>query len=488
MANKWNVDCADYLDQTAPLVADHPYQSYVSNFRLPYKKYGRAVSSIEIIDPQWQMYDMIVSAAQFPQTPGRMTGLRTWNRITSPVDITSIDAERMVLLSDPADKPRLKDFAHKLLEISPFSVVAASVLVQTDFDSAQPHLNEWNRQFAHQPIYLAALAQHWCDQNQVEKQIDTLKQRIAAAPDAEVIERLAKIYLDRGDEPGWLSTMLLVLKQPDYRLDHSYAEYLIATHFMESGKFDTARKYADASLADSGSGWAIDCDAMAAELQGDYTTAEAIRKASPNAYGWFQFCKRTGRGDVAAATTKVDAWLDSIDPGQVPVYARYFALTRYLEHRQDQAKQYFQIDMHNSHSCLAAMQLAIICIDQKDDAGRDAALTFAVKSCRTSLFPDHFDFSAYADFAGLVLSSNNRLPTDQEIQALLQTDHPSVSNQAGIWYFQGKLLQLHGDTAGAKKYLRLAVQHPLHSDSYMLACDALHELGETTQLRGPIPE
>jgi tetratricopeptide (TPR) repeat protein len=486
MADSWGVDCSEYVNQTRPLIAGHPYQAYVESLKIPYGYRGQALKSMEVIDPQWQMYYMLGHLAPLPKTKGHMTGQVGWNRIHRNPDGTAHDVERMLMPTYPKDNNVIKPFAPRVLAISPYCAVAAAAVIRTDFKSAEPHLDEWAQRFADQPAFLSAIAEHWIAVHQPEKAEPALQHLVQIAPDHEFVEQLAKIYLARNDEADWLSTMKLVLAAPDYRLDHSLVEAEIAWHFMHTGQYDIARNYADASMADSGSAWAMECDEYAAEYQGDFDGADKVHHMQAERYGassWFRWCKRSGHGDVVAAQKMADDWMTSVERHHPKGASVDMADICFLEDRVDDAKAYYEQTMKEQHNCYSALQLAMICIDKKDTAGRDAALKFGVQNCQQSLLLDRYNFRCYVDYAKLMLASPDQVPSEDQVNSLLQNDHPTSRDRTGVLYFYGRQLQLSSDVEGAKKQYHLATKDSISmSSSYLMACDALHRLGEKTPL------
>ncbi len=488
MAHQWGVDASDYVNQAEPLFKGHPYAVFIEGLkRNKGPSFDAEMRSLQIVDPRWKMLPMIVSFSEYERMNGGNRATAAWNRMLLDPDATACDAESMLLpnLGITVNASLLKAFAPRILAISPYSALAAGTIVKTNFAAAKPHMAEWDKQFAGQPAYLAAVAEYWLLQKQPEKAEPVLKQLVDVAPDMKPVEKLADIYLEKNDEQDWLKTMKLVLAQPDYALDHSYVEAVIAWHYMGAGQYDTARSYADASYAQSGSAWSMQCDEFAAEYQGDYAGCEKVVRDEAQRYSptcWFFWCKRSGHGDLASAQKLADEWAAE-HPSNNP---SAIAQLRYLEGRTDLAKTYYDHGMRRTHSCLDAIQLALICAEQKDFDGRDSALDFADKNCRVSLLADHLDYTAYARYAQLLKTSRDKAPSQEQVDAILAGCSPH--QRTGIYYFQGRELQLIGDIDGAKKSYQSAIQQPSlfssisTSSSYVLACDALHKLGEKTPL------
>ena len=479
--------CSTYIDSMAPLISDHPHRDFVDSLKVEDVFRGPQLTSLEVNDPQWQMFKLLATLATQKSTPGHMNGNAGWLRIHQFPDQTAHDLEPA--LSPPAyeDVENEKLLAPQLLRLSPYSGLAAATIVRTDYASAEPHIAEWTERFADQPVFLGSLADHWVRAGKPELAEPLLKKVIAVAPDLFYIEMLARIYLNRGDEDDWLSTMKLVLKAPDYRQDHSYAEAEIAWHYMHTGQFDTARSYADASYNDSGSYWAMACDAWAMEFQGDFGSAENMRMQTSERYdptALLYWCKRTGKGNLAEAERLAAPWLARVVKKREFIeFARAGDLLL-LEGRSAEAKKIYDISMRQTHNAFAGLGLAMICANEKDVDGRDTALKFTAENC--TITTDKADLKTLADYAKLVLDCGDRAPSGEEVDHLLDTGHANATGKCALYYYRGRQLQAAGDIDQAKKSYQIAIQtSAITSSCYALACDKLHKLGEITPLTKP---
>ena len=493
MADSWNVDCSDYLDSVAPLIEKHPFRRYVESLKIQKGLRGETLATMEIPDPQWQMISMLEAVANLPVDPHRITGSHAWQQVHNMLDATGRDLEQAVnaptVLTGPDDLNAgyAAKIAPLLLDISPYSGVGAGMIVQTNFPAAQEHLEEWTTRFSDQPVFLSALAYHWLNAGQTDKAEPLLKQLVAIAPDRPQIEKLARIYLARHDERQWLSTMNLVLKAPDYRLDHSFAEAEIAYHYMHKGDFNTARKYAQASYQDSGSEWSMKCLIYAADGQEDFVTAENVVKEEADRYDplcWFTWCECTGHGDLKTATKIADQFLASHqDPTTLQDLEMDGEICQF-EGDLKQIKRFLDIDMRQAHDAEAGIYVALLCAQEGDTDARDAALKFTVKNCRESI--THYDYTGCCNYAQFLLDNGAKPPSDAQLEVLIDTDKDDAHIRCALYCLRGMQLEQSGDKDGAKKSYQKAIQQPVvGTASYINACIALRKMGEKTPIARP---
>ena len=78
------------------------------------------------------------------------------------------------------------------------------------------------------------------------------------SPDDWAFEKLADIYLARGDEAMWQATLDANLNHEDLFQAHYLVQQKLAEHFMAKKDWLKALPYAEAA-ASSGAGWAVEC-------------------------------------------------------------------------------------------------------------------------------------------------------------------------------------------------------------------------------------
>jgi tetratricopeptide (TPR) repeat protein len=163
------------------------------------------------------------------------------------------------------------------------------------------------KRYAHSAQVQAALAKYFVDQKRPGDAIRCFEAALKLDPNKATYEGLAAVYEQQGDEQKWLSTLEDYLKTADFGLGHARVQETIANHFIEKRQWDKARPYADAAGA-TWAEWGMLKAAQCAEAMQDWDAAEGWYKNvahrydnTSTAFVWYTFCKRTGKGNVAAA-------------------------------------------------------------------------------------------------------------------------------------------------------------------------------------------
>jgi hypothetical protein len=113
----------------------------------------------------------------------------------------------------------------------------------------------------------------------------------------------------------------LLATQQDLGLQHANVEMHIAEHLIVKGKAEQAVKYAESAGATAAQ-WAMEAAAIANERAGHFAAAEKWMRDSAEQYdeplAWFQWCVRTGHGDLAAAREVLAKRMAGLDISRAP--------------------------------------------------------------------------------------------------------------------------------------------------------------------------
>jgi len=482
MKDMWGIDSSEYLDQSAPLIADHPLRAYVESLAVPADSRPNLLQNLQVDDPQYKMYAVVFAIYYHEAQPGRLSGWDIWKTVWYGAANTTYELESRIA-SGRYDEESIREFTARLLIINPYSAIGAAATISMNWPEASAHVDEWTAQLHDEPRVLSTLADRYLRFRKPEKAMPLLTHLVEIAPDRGYVNQLASVYLDQGDEEKWLATCKLVLKQPDYGLDQSEEEIEIAWHYMYTGRYDLARPWADASL-ESGSGSSMECDAAAAEYQGDFATAQSIKKGEDERYGgiaWYQWCKRTGRGDAAAAQKIADQWVAQQAQSDIGSTFPSVVEVLLLEQRLNDAKSVLSIVMNTQKDAWAAIHLALACAALQDNQGRESALRYAIAHCRKA--KDGSERPYLIEYAKLLLAAGDKAPAQAEVDRLLGESDLPDDERTNILYFQGAFCAVAGDLDQARAFYRRASKmHAVEKVNYLLACDSLHRLGEKTEL------
>ena len=325
----WGVPVRDYWLKAVPLVADHPYRSYLETMVWPPEKANQSLTNLiehlDIANLELSYYPMlkVIFQSQHPQK------LVAWNFAVRHLDYNVHDLSAVVEYSDGIAR---NAHAQRLLEFSPDCPYAKATLIERDWEVAKPHIAEWERDADKSPAILAALARRYSEIGKYDEAQRALVRYIRFSPDYWAYEQIARNFKERGDLEHWQSTLEdFLAKTPDHGLTHAQVSVQLANHFMERKQWEMATHFAEAA-AETGAAWAMICAQRCAEGREDWVRAEEHARNVSQRYPknwarWFLFCKRTGHGDLQAARTFAEQHVQPADdqpelPG--PVAVGYF--------------------------------------------------------------------------------------------------------------------------------------------------------------------
>jgi tetratricopeptide (TPR) repeat protein len=306
MLAPWAVPVDEYWAEARPLVAMHRYVSYLEALALPpnqaRQKLTEFLAALDMNDLERKQTPLLIALRDLPDP--RASYPRRF--ATAHMDRLAHDlAEAAVHFPNDSGA-----YAQELLVISPNSPFGRATLIERNWERAQPLVAEWQKDpvTGDAPALLAALARQATKAGQIDDAQHALERYIRQAPEYWAYEMLAKNYKTRNDLTRWKSTLEEFLQRgEDPGLAHARVQVEIARYFMELQQWDEAKPYAEAAAENSGAGWAMLCAAECNEALGEFDRAEYWCKNQSERYPgafleWFLFCKRTGHGDVAAAT------------------------------------------------------------------------------------------------------------------------------------------------------------------------------------------
>ena len=400
---------------------------------------------------------------------------RAWNIQNAYADAIESDVNyNLVHLQNPAYKASL---ANWLLDISKHAPLRMAVLIENNWPAVENHAEQWETEYGHHARVMAAFARRYSALERYEDAERFLKAYIDVAPDRWAHELLAEIYLKQGNTDDWLRIMKGFLQEEDYALDHAKVRVAIADHFMAIGDFETALPYAVAA-AQSWANWAMRCAVQCYEGLGEWADAEVWMRRIAERYAssgldWYLWCKRTGRGDVAAARRLAEEYLVGIADRGKPYDLEMIAIFNILEGEQRVALQHF-MDAHDERSSpYDGLHVALLAEQLGDIAMRDTILTEITELDKEKYKPDQRRLIRLAQLLHKFIIEEEPQPPLDSVEKLRARS--SLGGRINIDYFLGRLLALRGHEDEAMYYLtRCATSPGTDKWNCVLANDWLH--------------
>ena len=146
---------------------------------------------------------------------------------------------------------------------------------------------------------------------------------------------------------------------------------------MEHQRWEEARPYALAA-AETWAQWGMLCAARCYEGLKDWKTADLWIRRADDRYpdsgwtNWYQFCQRTGHGDIEAARAFTEERLKAVEGraglADLRTAAYFYRSTRALEKARGALTQAAAMDPRDPS---LAVDLALVADELGDQAGRD---------------------------------------------------------------------------------------------------------------------
>jgi tetratricopeptide (TPR) repeat protein len=322
MANKWNVPAGEALAEFRPLVARHRFYPFLQSIASPRESAPALTEMADRLD---------LAEVELTEQP-LIAALRHLKLPAGEQAIAAAMVHFSLVARDLAERlrhtnTRRDQLARALLDISPYSAFAMSVLIESDWDVVIGEVPGWREKVGGAPALLAALGRKYADLREFAEAENYLRRYIDLSPDPWAYRTLADCYKARGESERWQATLdEFLAKTEPAGLEHAKVQVDIANELMKRGRYVDAKKYAEPA-AQTWAAWAMICASQCNEGLKDWDQAElwirrtAERYPRSSAVEWYRFCKRSGHGDIQAARAFADAHkpgaADRPDPGAV---------------------------------------------------------------------------------------------------------------------------------------------------------------------------
>ncbi|MCA1686474.1 MAG: hypothetical protein LC745_10975, partial [Planctomycetia bacterium] len=285
-------------------IAGHRYRPYLESLTLPSREahevLGRFLETIALDDLELQEVSMTSVLYNVPNPRASLP----WKAAVVHVDQLAHDLSVATLYTR-----NTAQYPQRLLAISPNSPYGRAAMIERDWEWAKTRVPDWAKDpdSGESPAVLAALGRRYTAAGQADDARDALQRYVRTSPEYWAYEMLANNYQARGDLKRWRETLDEFLEKGENGgLDHAKVRVEIAQHLMGQRRWAEAKPYAEAA-AETWAGWAMDCAGHCNEGLDDFERAEYWFRNESERYAnsfmeWFDFCKRTGHGNLAAAS------------------------------------------------------------------------------------------------------------------------------------------------------------------------------------------
>lgn len=463
----WGVPCDDWLAIARPLYENHPMAALLDFYRDDATVSQQALKRAETIDR-----DTLEIAGRYIADiqPNPRTGA-TYRRGMQTMAAAAMHMDRT--LSDIAQRLRHVnvDFQRRdsvaMYKLSPYSPFARNMYLAYHWDKVKPQIGQWLREGAQDSAQLAAIAQRYAADKQLDTAITLYQQACKLSPDMSNYRALANAYRAQGKIDQWQATLVDYLKQPDYGLGHAAVQQEIAHFYMGRHEWEKALPFAQGAADDSFASWALTTVASCHEALSHWAEAENKYRMESERYEtlqWFYFTRRTGQGDAAAAERFAKTLLEADKGKRRPLPDKVgFAL---LQGKADEALSLLETGNKRELSPAGGLHIALLAEIGQDLAKRDAALRDVIELSQKKE-PKLRNVGLFA-LARLIegdIRDGGQANIDSKALDTLWRSSP-VAEQPAVEHLAGRYLDLHGKAELAQRFWLYQMSHGAINDWY----------------------
>jgi tetratricopeptide (TPR) repeat protein len=448
----WGVPADDYWADVRTFVAGHRYLTFLEAYIQPAQqvrpKYTEFANKVDLDELEPQEPELFSGTEHAQNTREKHDGAFAYGH----GDAVARDLAACTQTQDEAFKVGQ---ARVLLAVSPNSTVARRLLIAYAWDSVKDRADAWEKEAGESSGLLESLGWRYGELKQYDRAQRLLRRSVELSPQRSAYESLADTYKARGDMEGWRKTLDEYLaKGEDHGLNHATIRVQIARCYIGEKRWKDAAPYAEAAAA-TWAGRAMECAVECYEAMGEWERGEAwaqrLSERYPNTMWarWYCDCKRTGRGDIAAARAWTDAYVDSArgrpdlaDPYWVPY-------SFWLSGSTKKARDAFEALFAEKPSPQMGIGIALTADEAGDAARRDAVM----EQLCTKMKDQAPKTLAICQLMRDSLAANKPLDL-AAVDAILGTIPPETRGNAE--FFVGKFLMNRGQAEAGRNYLRKA--------------------------------
>jgi len=473
----------DMIAAIGPLVADHPYATYMASFTDSKPANDAAAAEFG------------TKAASYDITPQDLPILR-WASSLNPrlghwQDTAALHGdmvfsdEMLCVQAGFYGAPDAKNynplFMERFWNTSNTLPLAVAMRITRDWAHAGPEAEKYERDYADDLLVTHALTDRYYGLKRYDDAERCAKRFVALEPGYMSLRVLANVYQSQKDHRRWRETLDKAIKLPPAGLEQAMVQNEIAVDLLERQKWKEAAAYADAA-AQSGSSWSMMTAARCHEMLGEWDKAEELVTAVSKHYddhvmNWMCWCHRTGRGNVRAADELVHAQMGGWREPLFAEQSRRIGFYCLVLGQPEQALGCFQNAQRAKSEFYSAFHAAIVADSLGKTSERDQLLEEILKMPpQNAQYDEGTRYKQLAEQLQPMLAPRNARLNVAGVDKILALP-PSTIQASVLPYFVGVFLKNRGDTENAKKYLiRCAQATDWEGIEHTCACQLLREM------------
>lgn len=485
MQKMWGVPVDDFIHHVKPIVGEHRYfamiESLSSEALRDKQKFEDLVRDLNIVDAETQEWAMMGLALPVPP-PDKVQGAKARSLAVAHTDPTAYELEH--LIGKGIEQKRHKEFGHALLEASPHSPVAMAILIQSDWEFAEPHVAAWSAEHVDHPSLLGALAWQYIQLEKTTEAKELLEKHARLTGDTWPYLTLAGVYRKEGDDPKWQATLEEYLEKVEYSLEHVGVQVDLANYFMKQSQWEKAKPYAEAA-AQSGAFNGMSCAARVYEGLGQMDKAEEMVSAAAERYPQaltyrYYWCKRTGRGDEAGALKAAQDYLEGFGERLSPIQLTSLGTIGLLSGQRELSRASFIKGAGQNVVPFQLLNLALLYEEDGNAAARDQWIGKLLDQV-----PKSSESVQNANMGSITAAKLFQTALSRDSKAALVPKEVFGAAQAiklqrewvNYYYYVGRFDEIHGHPSQSRHWYRFAMRtNDVDNESYLLSAVRLRAL------------
>jgi len=305
------------VDQLLPLVSEHRYADYIRSYR--YRTDSQTEQCWEILkklkmqDPSWKMYLMILRYYRCARRVDPELGTKFWRSVGR--NFTTVDLNRYVFPNGPNGREDIKRhysvIGERFTTFTKFSEAGWRTCICNGIDPDQEQLKTWEESIKHDAMAFYYLGKRYQEKNLDSDTERCFKKSVGLVPNLHNVQALAGYYYEQKDYENWERTYLDYLKTDPSGLKGATIHRSLCWGFQKRDMYTKALPHARVA-AQTYSAWGLKTASELTEKMALWEESErwvqAVSTSYPSTLGerWYYWCRRTGRGDLAAARKVVE--------------------------------------------------------------------------------------------------------------------------------------------------------------------------------------
>ncbi len=318
----------EQVDAVMPLIKDHRYAPVIDALhydrRAESKEWKNTLELIKYEDPRRNMTPMFRLMWGHQDKSGRPIGYDGFKRGSRNFTLPGMveNTRQAVRGRTIPSEHYTKMLAAELAAVAPHFDNGTLLSIKWTKNPTPEQLKQWESKLSSSPYAFRCLGDSYRKAGDSEAAMRCYAKSLAWISTAEATHPMSELLFAKGDYDTWEKTLLTFLKTDPQTQQLGPIRKKLIIGFAARGMWAEARPHA-ITYGETGKYDGILAASFVTEGLGEWEESEKwIRQLSEQfnyAYGfsWYFWCRRTGRGDLAAASEKMHAYWERYPPASL---------------------------------------------------------------------------------------------------------------------------------------------------------------------------